>query len=944
MLQRTFAAIGVGGMLLLCSSGPLPADSGAQAPDDRPTAGPGATYSHQRAFLDAHPGTAFSWSPEAGRIERVYGPAFSHGDTGAQSAEAFRLSHARMFGAEPQDLVPGGPFAGGRHVQPIMYQPETDTYKFTAYYYTQQRDGVPVFRSTLKLLVRNENQNPLVLASASLRNLGGFQVEAAAAAAQPASGQAALAHTRLMSEFAGEPQVASWRRVIWAGVGEMDVEPRLADEFIVDLDVDRWLVITDAQTAEVLYEDHLICFIDIEGTVDGLVTDGIGSEQCEDEVPKAMPYAEVTNGLVTTYCDANGDFVIPAGTSPINISARLDGPYFDCFDWLGGPAATDSELVTPPGPAYLLLNEANDDEQIRAQVNGYRCANVARDFILKYNPSYPTISTQSDFPVYVNRTDGYCPGNAWYSPGDQTINFCLSGGGHPNTAWTAVIYHEYGHHLVNMGGSGQGEYGEGMSDTLAALILDDPCTGLGFYGPCDQCLRNADNDCLYLVSGCSTCGSTIHSCGQLLSGCVWSTRNYLTVTEPDDYIDILSAIAINAVLIHSGTSITPSITVDYLTLDDDDGDILNGTPHYNEINSGFSDHDMPGPPLALLTFEFPEGLPDMIAPAGGTTVPVLVSAVGADPQPGTGILHVDTGSGYTEIPMSETAPNEYDAVFPASDCGSNVLYYFSAETTTGGTQLWPPSAPSDHYSTLSAVSIDVALEDNFESDQGWVAENLGATSGDWQRGVPVDDPGWQYDPASDGDGSGQAYLTQNQVGNTDVDDGAVRLTSPVMDMTGGNFAVAYDYYLYLTNTSGGVDKLLVEMSDNGDAGPWRTVADHITNGALTWRHHEISQQDMLDAGLTMTANMKIRYTANDADPQSINESGVDGFKVFAIGCGDDVPGDVDGNGVVDVVDFLALLAAWGPCPDPCPPYCPADFDDNCDVNVNDFLIQLANWG
>ncbi len=51
-----------------------------------------------------------------------------------------------------------------------------------------------------------------------------------------------------------------------------------------------------------------------------------------------------------------------------------------------------------------------------------------------------------------------------------------------------------------------------------------------------------------------------------------------------------------------------------------------------------------------------------------------------------------------------------------------------------------------------------------------------------------------------------------------------------------------------------------------------------------------------------------------------------------------------GNGVVDVGDFLALLAAWGPCPDPCPPSCPADFDDNCEVNVNDFLILLANWG
>jgi hypothetical protein len=30
-------------------------------------------------------------------------------------------------------------------------------------------------------------------------------------------------------------------------------------------------------------------------------------------------------------------------------------------------------------------------------------------------------------------------------------------------------------------------------------------------------------------------------------------------------------------------------------------------------------------------------------------------------------------------------------------------------------------------------------------------------------------------------------------------------------------------------------------------------------------------------------------------------------------------GDIDGDGVVGVNDFLELLAAWGPCPDPCPP-------------------------
>jgi hypothetical protein len=54
-------------------------------------------------------------------------------------------------------------------------------------------------------------------------------------------------------------------------------------------------------------------------------------------------------------------------------------------------------------------------------------------------------------------------------------------------------------------------------------------------------------------------------------------------------------------------------------------------------------------------------------------------------------------------------------------------------------------------------------------------------------------------------------------------------------------------------------------------------------------------------------------------------------------------GDLDGDGLVNITDFLMLLARWGPCPEPCPPSCTADLDDNCEVNINDFLILLANW-
>ncbi len=54
-------------------------------------------------------------------------------------------------------------------------------------------------------------------------------------------------------------------------------------------------------------------------------------------------------------------------------------------------------------------------------------------------------------------------------------------------------------------------------------------------------------------------------------------------------------------------------------------------------------------------------------------------------------------------------------------------------------------------------------------------------------------------------------------------------------------------------------------------------------------------------------------------------------------------GDLDGDGLVGITDFLTLLAAWGPCAAPCPPSCPADLDGDCLVGITDFLILLGNW-
>ncbi|MHC4101845.1 MAG: carboxypeptidase regulatory-like domain-containing protein, partial [Planctomycetota bacterium] len=52
----------------------------------------------------------------------------------------------------------------------------------------------------------------------------------------------------------------------------------------------------------------------------------------------------------------------------------------------------------------------------------------------------------------------------------------------------------------------------------------------------------------------------------------------------------------------------------------------------------------------------------------------------------------------------------------------------------------------------------------------------------------------------------------------------------------------------------------------------------------------------------------------------------------------DCPGDINGDGVVDVNDFLQLLGEWG-CTD-----CASDINGDGIVDVSDFLELLADWG
>jgi hypothetical protein len=395
--------------------------------------------------------------------------------------------------------------------------------------------------------------------------------------------------------------------IIWAGIDDMFVEPMLAYSFIGDngyqngdSSPEKYLFVADAETGDILYFENLIISVDVNGNVQGKATQGVGADICGDELAEIFKYARVNIGTEIAYTDENGNFTISnSGSSPVTVESRLWGEWFRVFNQAGADTVL-SKVVTPPGPANFMHNNPNNDEYKRAEVNGYYYANIVRDFTIKYNPDYPGLD-ENAFPVNVNLNDN-C--NAYYDY--SSINFFTSGGGCPNTAFSTIIHHEYGHHLVAMAGSGQGEYGEGMSDVMGVLITDDPGLAYGFFSDCDEPLRNASNDIDYPCSG------GIHYCGQVLSGCVWETRNELVITNPDNYTDIISNLAINAMLLHTGSTIDPSITIDYLVLDDDNGNITDGTPHYCEIAAGFGAHNMDAPPAAPRIPDAPDGPDDGI--------------------------------------------------------------------------------------------------------------------------------------------------------------------------------------------------------------------------------------------------------------------------------------------------------------------------------------------
>ena len=283
------------------------------------------------------------------------------------------------------------------------------------------------------------------------------------------------------------------------------------------------------------------------------------------------------------------------------------------------------------------------------------------------------------------------------------------------------------------------------------------------------------------------------------------------------------------------------------------------------------------------------GVPQVLDPGGDTVAVQIIENTSGSLEAGSESLFYDVGAGFVEVPLNHLGGIDYEAVFPAIDCGESVEWYVGARSTGG--LFWgnPAGAPSSVHTSLVANAVTTVASYDMEAADGWVGGAAGdnATTGLWTRGNPN---GTAAQPEDDHTPSGTrcwytGFNPNGELGNGDVDGGRTTLLTPTMDLTGMSEPVI-SYWRWYSNSAGSApnsDVFEIDISFNGGSS-WSTVEDIGPTGAGTSGGWIFSSFSVADLG-TPTANVRMRFIASDLGSGSIVEAAIDDFEVLDLDCG-----------------------------------------------------------
>jgi hypothetical protein len=345
------------------------------------------------------------------------------------------------------------------------------------------------------------------------------------------------------------------------------------------------------------------------------------------EVVRPFPYADLSTG---GYANSAGLYNYAGGA----LSSTLNGKYVAISDTCGSVA------LAADGSGNLVFGTSAGTDCTTPGFGGAGNTHAAREQFYQNNrvmelargwlPSNTWLTQQ--LPVNVNLT-GTC--NAFWNPGPQNLNFYQAFGGCQNTGeYSSVSVHELGHGLDQNDGNGfspDGGTGEAVADITAFMVLHDSCLGPGIlptscggYGDaCTSCsgFRDVDwgkhaSNTPHTVANFSQincnipdypgmCGVSAHCESYIATEAVWDLVNRdlpnpgsnaawavgerLFFSSRPTQTAAFTCNTASATWTSNGCN-AGSLWEVFRALDDDDGNLANGTPHGGALFAAFDRH------------------------------------------------------------------------------------------------------------------------------------------------------------------------------------------------------------------------------------------------------------------------------------------------------------------------------------------------------------------
>lgn len=411
---------------------------------------------------------------------------------------------------------------------------------------------------------------------------------------------------------------------------------------VVEDDRANYEAYVDAKTGELLLfaDQNDYAARQVIGGVYPVSNDGASPSGIPDGVEQpdySMPFADIT------FSDNTVDFTTSGGVLgcfPGTIQTSLQGKYVALNDVCGpiseSSASGDLDLGASGG-TDCVVPSGHSAGDTHASRTAFSELNRIKEMARGWLPQNPWLNDQLTANVNIEDT---C--NGFWDGG--TVNFYQSGGGCNNTGEIAAVFdHEWGHGMDDNDTNGLiSSPGEAIADIYAFLRLRTSCIGRGFQntacdGYSDTCLtctgvRDIDYDkhsshqphdidwifTPYPLGGCvavpgaqqfGPCNQETHCEGMVPAESVHDLVERTLQSPPFNYssntageigtrLTYLGSANINQWYQCSAQTLSGDGCnadggyLNYLAVDDDDGNLNNGTPHMQAIYDAFNAHQI----------------------------------------------------------------------------------------------------------------------------------------------------------------------------------------------------------------------------------------------------------------------------------------------------------------------------------------------------------------